>query len=116
MARAAPDADVFHAIAEPRRRRLIESLARNGAQPVSALVRTIGLPQPMVSKHLGVLRSVGVVVVVKRGRQRIYELNAKELKPVRDWVAIFDRYWTNQLDRIKQVAERRAADRAAGRQ
>ena len=112
MPRAATTADVFNAIAEPRRRQIIEVLARRGALVVGALVVALGLPQPTVSKHLGVLRKVGVVSVDKNGRQRMYRLNAQELKSVYDWAKGFERFWSHQLDRIKQHAEARARTRA----
>ena len=108
MPRAATTADVFNAIAEPRRREILELLARRGALPVGAVVVAMGLPQPAVSKHLGVLRKVGVVAVEKEGRQRVYHLKAQELKAVHDWVAKFERFWEHQLDRIKQRAEQKA--------
>jgi DNA-binding transcriptional ArsR family regulator len=112
MARAATTADVFNAIAEPRRRQIIDLLARRGALAVGALVVALGLPQPAVSKHLGVLRKVGIVSVEKNGQQRLYRVNSAELKPVYDWVKTFERFWTHQLDRIKERAERRARERS----
>src|SRR5215510_3467876 len=112
MARAATTTDVFNAIAEPRRRQLIELLARRGALAVGALVVALGLPQPAVSKHLGVLREVGVVSVEKNGRQRVYRLNPLELKSVYDWTKAFEHFWSHQLDRIKQRAEEKARQRA----
>jgi DNA-binding transcriptional ArsR family regulator len=108
MPRAATTTDVFNAIAEPRRRHIIEVLARRGALAVGALVVTLGIPQPAVSKHLGVLRKVGVVSVTRQGQQRLYQLEAKELKAVHDWAKRFEQHWNHQLDRIKQRAERRA--------
>jgi DNA-binding transcriptional ArsR family regulator len=108
--RAATTTDVFNAIAEPRRREIISLLAAGGRRPVGELVASLRLPQPAVSKHLGVLRKVGLVTASKRGQQRLYELNARELKPVHDWVKAYERYWTNQLDRIKERAERKARD------
>jgi len=105
MPRAATTTDVFNAIAEPRRRQIIEVLARRGALAVSALVVALGLSQPAVSKHLGVLRKVGLVSVTKQGQQRLYQLEAKELKPVHDWAKQFEQHWSHQLDRIKQRAE-----------
>jgi DNA-binding transcriptional ArsR family regulator len=108
MPRAATTTDVFNAIAEPKRRHIVEVLARRGALPVAALVVAIGLPQPAVSKHLGVLRQVGVVSVDKNGRQRVYRLNAQELKSVYDWAKNFEHFWSHQLDRIKQRAEEMA--------
>ena len=110
VARAATTSDVFNAIAEPRRREIIALLAAGGRRPVGELVASLRLPQPAVSKHLGVLRKVGLVTASKRGQQRLYELNARELKPVHDWVKTYERYWTHQLDRIKERAERKARD------
>jgi DNA-binding transcriptional ArsR family regulator len=112
MPRAATTTDVFNAIAEPRRREIIEVLAEGG-RPVGVLVETLGLPQPAVSKHLAVLRQVGIVTVSKRGRQRVYSLNADELKTVHDWTKAFERFWSHQLDRIKAAAERKARERSA---
>jgi DNA-binding transcriptional ArsR family regulator len=111
MPRAATTTDVFNAIAEPRRRQIIELLARRGALAVGALVVAVGLPQPAVSKHLGVLRKVGVVSVDQSGRQRVYQLNAQELKAVYDWAKSFEQFWSHQLDRIKQRAEEKARAR-----
>src|SRR3989337_2334658 len=90
MPRAATTSDVFNAIAEPRRRQIIEVLARRGALAVGAIVVTLGMPQPAVSKHLGVLRKVGIVSVTKQGQQRLYQLEAKELKTVHDWAKKFE--------------------------
>ena len=78
---------------------------------VGDVVTAVGLPQPAVSKHLGVLRRVGAVTVVKRGQHRMYRLNAEGLKPVQDWVKAFERYATHQIDEIKQRAERKAFER-----
>jgi DNA-binding transcriptional ArsR family regulator len=111
MPRAATTTDVFNAIAEPRRRQILEVLARRGAAAVSVLVVTLGMPQPAVSKHLGVLRKVGLVSVSKQGQERIYRLEAKELKLVHDWAKKFEQHWSHQLDRIKQRAERRAREK-----
>jgi len=108
MPRAATTTDVFNAIAEPRRRQIIELLGRRGALAVGALVVLLGLPQPAVSKHLGVLRKVGVVAADKDGRQRVYRLNPQELKPVYDWAKTFEQFWSHQLDQIKQRAEAKA--------
>src|SRR5271155_3080930 len=108
MPRVPTTADVFNAIAEPRRRQIVELLAGRGALAVGTLVLTLGLPQPSVSKHLGVLRKVGVVAVVKQGKQRVYNLEAQKLKTVHDWVKAFEELWTHQLDRIKERAERQA--------
>lgn len=113
MPRAPTTADVFNAIAEPRRREIIGVLAGGRAHAVGELVRRLRMPQPMVSKHLGVLRKVGVVSVSRHGRRRLYRLNAQELKPVHDWAKTFERYWTHQLNRIKDRAERKAIERSA---
>jgi DNA-binding transcriptional ArsR family regulator len=110
MPRAATTADVFNAIAEPRRRQIVEVLARRGALPVGTLVEAMELPQPTVSKHLGVLRKVGVVSVSKQGKQRVYNLEAERLKTVHDWVKDFEELWGHQLDRIKERAEQRARE------
>ena len=112
MARAATTTDAFNAIAEPRRRQIVELLARRGGLAVGTLVVAVGLPQPAVSKHLGVLRKVGIVLVDKDGRQRVYRLNSVELKPVYDWVKNFEPFWSQQLDRIKERAERKAQERS----
>src|SRR4051812_3349258 len=108
MPRAPTTADVFNAIAELRRRQIVELLARQGPLAVGTLVAALGLPQPAVSKHLGVLRKVGVVVVTKQGKQRVYDLKAEALKTVYDWVKAFELLWGHQLDRIKERAEHRA--------
>jgi DNA-binding transcriptional ArsR family regulator len=112
MPRAATTTDVFNAIAEPRRREIVELLARRGPQAVGTLVVILGLPQPAVSKHLGVLRKVGVVAVMKQGQQRVYSLEAEKLKTVHDWVKAFEDLWNHQLDRIKERAERRAREQS----
>jgi DNA-binding transcriptional ArsR family regulator len=108
MARAATTADVFNAIAEPRRRLIIDFLADARPRPVGEVVESLGLSQPTVSKHLGVLRKVGLVSVTRLGQQRLYRLEPRELKAVNDWVKTFERYWTEQVDRIKQRAEEKA--------
>jgi DNA-binding transcriptional ArsR family regulator len=110
MPRSPTTADVFNAIAEPRRRLIVELLARRGPLAVGTLVATLGLPQPAVSKHLGVLRKVGVVAVTKQGKQRVYTLEADKLKTVHDWVEAFEALWGHQLDRIKKRAEHRARE------
>jgi DNA-binding transcriptional ArsR family regulator len=110
MTRPSATSDVFNAIAEPRRRQIIELLSRRRGLAVGTIVLTLGLPQPSVSKHLGVLRQVGLVSVSKQGQSRIYELNLDQLRPVYDWVKTFERHWERQLDRIRERAERRALD------
>src|SRR5688572_21283488 len=109
MPRAATTTDAFNAIAEPRRRQIVDLLSRRGALAVGAIVVALGLPQPAVSKHLGVLRQVGIVSATQQGQQRLYRLEGKELKHVYDWIRRFERFWTHQLDRIKLRAEQRAS-------
>jgi DNA-binding transcriptional ArsR family regulator len=104
MARAATTADAFNAVAEPRRRQILELLA-DGERPVNDLVERLGLAQPLVSKHLRVLREVGLVRVRDEGRQRVYRLDAGPLKTVFDWVQPFERTWTERFDRLDAVLE-----------
>jgi DNA-binding transcriptional ArsR family regulator len=111
MTRRAHPADVFNAIAEPRRREVIAVLSDGQEYAVNDIVLRLKLAQPSVSKHLGALRKAGVVTVLKRGQHRMYRLNAESLKPVHDWVKVFERYWTHQLGQIKQRAERKALER-----
>jgi DNA-binding transcriptional ArsR family regulator len=111
MARSAAASDAFNAIAEPRRRRIIEALAGGEERAVGDLVEFLRIPQPAVSKHLGVLRKAGLVSVSRRGQQRMYRLNGKELKPVHDWVKAYERFWGRHLDRIRVRAERAAKER-----
>ena len=112
MARSATTSDAFNAVAEPRRRQILDLLA-GGERPVNDVVASLGMAQPQVSKHLKVLREVGLVSVRGSGRQRLYQLNGERLKPIHDWVRTFERYWQNQIDRIKERAERKAAERSA---
>jgi DNA-binding transcriptional ArsR family regulator len=111
MPRAATTTDVFNAIAEPRRRQIVDLLSRRGSLAVGAMVMILGLPQPAVSKHLSVLRTVGVVSAAKQGKHRVYRLEARELKTVHDWISKFERHWSHQLERIKHRAERAAKDK-----
>ena len=111
MARAATTTDVFNAIAEPRRREIIGVLNDGREWSVGDVVLKVRLAQPAVSKHLGVLRKVGVVTVVKRGQHRMYRLNGAQLKPVHEWVKTYERYWTHQLSQIKERAEQKALKR-----
>jgi DNA-binding transcriptional ArsR family regulator len=111
MTRRAHPSDVFNAIAEPRRREVIAVLADGEEYAVNEIVVRMKMAQPAVSKHLGALRKAGVVTMVKRGQHRMYRLNAGGLKPVHDWVKVFERYWTHQIDQIKQRAERKALER-----
>lgn len=102
MARAATTADAFNAVAEPRRRQILDLLAA-GELPVNDLVRTLGVAQPLVSKHLRVLRAVGLVHVRDEGRQRMYRLNGEPLKPIYDWVKAYERSWTERFERLDAV-------------
>jgi DNA-binding transcriptional ArsR family regulator len=104
MARVATTADAFNAVAEPRRRQILDVLAA-GERPVNDLVRRLGLAQPLVSKHLRVLREVGLVDVRDEGRQRIYRLNGRSLKPIHDWVKNYERAWAERFDRLDVVLE-----------
>ncbi|WP_215548635.1 ArsR/SmtB family transcription factor [Amycolatopsis sp. CA-230715] len=104
MARAATTTDAFNAVAEPRRRQILDVLI-DGERPVSDLVRVLGLAQPQVSKHLRVLREVGVVKVRDDGRQRLYRLNGHALKPIHDWVTRYERTWSERFDRLDAVLE-----------
>jgi DNA-binding transcriptional ArsR family regulator len=104
MARAATTADAFNAVAEPRRRQILDVLS-DGERPVNDLVRVLGLAQPQVSKHLRVLREVGVVDVREDGRQRLYRLNGPALKPIHDWVKNYERSWSERFDELDVVLE-----------
>jgi DNA-binding transcriptional ArsR family regulator len=107
MARSPTTSDAFNAVAEPKRREILNLLAR-GERPVNDVVAMLGLAQPQVSKHLRVLKEVGLVRVRGAGRKRFYRLNAEGLRPIHDWVRTFERFWEYQLDRIKERAERKA--------
>jgi len=111
MPRAATTSDVFNAIAEPRRRELIDLLVDGKHHAVGDMAGALRIPQPAVSKHLGVLRKVGIVSVTKQGQLRLYRLDAKQLKPVHDWVKQYERFWAHHLDRIKERAERKMINR-----
>ncbi|MET7280692.1 metalloregulator ArsR/SmtB family transcription factor [Kribbella sp. NPDC005582] len=104
MARAATTTDAFNAVAEPRRRQILDVLIE-GERPVNDLVRALGLAQPQVSKHLRVLREVGVVEVRDDGRQRLYRLNGHALKPIHDWVTRYERTWSERFERLDAVLE-----------
>ena len=104
MARAATTADAFNAVAEPRRRLILDALA-GGERPVNELVRELGLAQPQVSKHLRVLREVGAVDVREDGRQRVYRLNGRALKPIHDWVKSYEQSWSERFERLDVVLE-----------
>jgi DNA-binding transcriptional ArsR family regulator len=102
MARAATTADAFNAVAEPRRRQILDVLA-GGERPVNDVVVALGLAQPQVSKHLRVLREVGAVDVREEGRQRLYRLNGHALKPIHDWVKTYERSWTERFEELDVV-------------
>ena len=104
MARAATTADAFNAVAEPRRRQILDVLS-GGERPVNDLVRVLGLAQPLVSKHLRVLREVGLVERRDDGRQRIYRLDGHPLKPIHDWVKNYERSWSRRFNRLDVVLE-----------
>ncbi len=103
MARAATTTDAFNAVAEPRRREIVEALSGGGERPVTDLARELGLTQPQVSKHLRVLREVGLVDVRDAGRQRLYRLDARALKPIHDWVRPFERLWEERYSELDTV-------------
>jgi DNA-binding transcriptional ArsR family regulator len=104
MARAATTADAFNAVAEPRRRQILDVLA-DGERPVNDLVSLLGLAQPQVSKHLRVLREVGAVDVREEGRRRLYRLNGRALKPIHDWVEPYRQSWSDRFDELDVVLE-----------
>lgn len=106
MARAATTSDPFNAVAEPRRREILEHLAA-AELPVSDLVSRMGLDQPSVSKHLKVLRQTGLVRVRRNGRHMMYRTNAEAIRPLHDWTKTFERLWAHQLLRIKERAEQK---------
>jgi DNA-binding transcriptional ArsR family regulator len=105
MPRAATGSDVFNAVAEARRREILVYLAAR-ERPVSDIVEAFELQQPSVSKHLKVLREVGLVHVRRQGRQAFYRTNVDAIRPLHDWAGMFERYWNHQLTKIKERAER----------
>jgi DNA-binding transcriptional ArsR family regulator len=109
MARAATTTDAFNAVAEPRRRQILECLA-DGERPVNDLVGLLDLAQPQVSKHLRVLREVGLVTVRNEGRQRMYRLNGRPLKPIHDWVRNFEHSWNQRFAALDEVLEKLKAE------
>ena len=104
MSRAATTTDAFNAVAEPRRRQILDLLA-GGERPVGDLVRVLELAQPQVSKHLRVLREVGAVDVREEGRRRLYRVNGHALKPIHDWVKNYERSWSDRFDLLDSVLE-----------
>ena len=111
MARAATTSDAFNAVAEAKRRQILDLLA-SGERPVNDLVALLGLAQPQVSKHLRVLREVGLVRVRDDGRQRVYRLDSRPLKDIHDWLSSYEQLWTERFAAMDEVlAELKAADR-----
>ena len=104
MARAATTTDAFNAVAEPRRRQILDALA-DGERRVNDLVGVLEISQPQVSKHLKVLREVGLVQVREEGRERIYRLDSRSLKPIHDWVGKYERMWSERFDALDEVLE-----------
>src|SRR3990170_4221751 len=104
MARAATTTDAFNAVAEPRRREILDILAL-GERPVNDLVTELGLAQPYVSKHLRVLREVGLVEARDEGRQRIYRLNCESLRPIHDWLKNYERLWNERFEAMDELLE-----------
>jgi DNA-binding transcriptional ArsR family regulator len=104
MARAATTSDAFNAVAEPRRRQILDVLA-GGERPVNDLVVRLGVRQPQVSKHLRVLRDVGLVEVREEGRQRMYRLNGRALKPIHDWVEELEQTWNERFEALDELLE-----------
>jgi DNA-binding transcriptional ArsR family regulator len=104
MARAATTSDAFNAVAEPRRRQILTFLA-GSEREVGEIVIAIGIDQPSVSKHLGVLRNVGLVHVRRNGRHRLYRTNAEAIRPMHEWTETFERFWRHQLIKVKERAE-----------
>jgi len=104
MARAATTSDAFNAIAEPRRREILV-LLQGGERPVTELARDLAMSQPQASKHLGVLREVGLVRVRRAGKQRLYGLDAHGLRPVHEWLGGFERFWSESFDRLDEYVQ-----------
>jgi DNA-binding transcriptional ArsR family regulator len=104
MARASTTSDSFNAVAEPRRREILSYLA-GAERAVGEIVAALGLEQPSISKHLRVLRDVGLVRMRCHGRQKLYRTNAEAIRPLHEWAGTFERYWQHQLNRVKERAE-----------
>jgi DNA-binding transcriptional ArsR family regulator len=102
VARAPTTSDAFNAVAEPRRRQIIDLLA-GGERPVNDLVELLGVAQPQVSKHLRILREVGAVEVRDEGRRRVYRLNGHALRPIHDWVKSYERTWSDRFEALDAV-------------
>jgi DNA-binding transcriptional ArsR family regulator len=119
VARLATTADVFNAVAEPQRRRILNLLTR-GEKPVNFIAMTLRYKQPQVSKHLRVLRKVGLVSVREAGQQRVYRLNGKGLKPIHDWTKGFENFWNESFDRLdsylKELQKQEQTDDRKGKE
>jgi DNA-binding transcriptional ArsR family regulator len=115
MARLATSADVFNAVAEPRRRRIL-TLLKSGERSVNDVARNLRVPQPLASKHLGVLRRVGLVRVREAGQRRLYALNGAGLRPMHDWVKTFEQEWIARLDRLADYLDQLQAQPYEGEQ
>jgi DNA-binding transcriptional ArsR family regulator len=102
MTRATLTTDPFNAVAEPRRRQILDVLA-DGEQPVAELVRRLGASQPLVSKHLRVLRAAGVVSAREQGRQRLYRVNGGALRTIHDWLAGYEQLWSERFQELDLV-------------
>jgi DNA-binding transcriptional ArsR family regulator len=113
MPRAATSSDAFNAVAEPRRREILHYLA-NDERAVGDIVISLGMEQPSVSKHLKVLREVGLVRVRRNGRHMLYRTNAEAIRPMHEWTKMFERYWQHQLNRVKERAEAKARELEKG--
>ena len=111
MPRATTTSDAFNAVAEPRRREILNYLALQ-ERPVGDIVLSLGLEQPSVSKHLRVLKDVGLVDVRRQGRQMFYRTNAEAIRPLHEWAGTFERLWRHQLSRVKERAEEVATKQA----
>jgi DNA-binding transcriptional ArsR family regulator len=110
MARAATTTDVFNAVAEASRRDILEAIG-DGEAAVGELAEQLRLTQPQVSKHLGVLRAVDLVRCRTAGRQRLYRVNARALRPIHEWTGLFARQWNERMDRLEDVLDEIKAER-----
>lgn len=104
MARSPTTADAFNAIAEPARRQILTYLA-GGERSVNEVAESLGVKQPQASKHLKVLKAVGLVAVRDDGKKRLYRLKPEALKPIHDWVSAFERFWNESLDRLAEYLD-----------
>ncbi len=110
MARTPTTEDAFNAVAEPKRRQLLDALGSKELS-VNQLIESLGWPQPMTSKHLAVLKKVGLVSERRAGRQRLYRVNAEGLKPIHDWVTPFEQAWQESYDRLDELLQEQAKER-----